>query len=57
MGNKAGDGHPKRFGKSAERVAAEQQERRSAANERIDKAQDKIEADDVARHPGEGDYR
>lgn len=56
MGQK-GQPHPQRFGKSAERLAAEEQQRRSAENERIAAESEKVEADDVARHPGEADYR
>jgi hypothetical protein len=57
MGNKRGDPHPKRIGKSGAQIAAEEQARRSAENERIAREQERIEADDVACHPGEEDYR
>jgi hypothetical protein len=56
MGNKAGDPHPKRFGKSAQQIAAEEQQRRSDENARREAEAEQIEADDIARHPGEPGY-
>lgn len=53
MGQK-GQPHPQRFGKSAERLAAEDQNRRSDQNAQQATPVDK--ADDVARHPGEAGY-
>lgn len=47
MGNRAGEPHPKRFGKSAAEVAAEEQLRRSAENARREAEADKIQADDL----------
>lgn len=54
MGTK-GQPHPQRFGKTAERLAAEEQTRRS--DEQAKNAQPAPETDDVARHPGEPDYQ
>lgn len=56
MGNKPGDLHPKRFGRSAQEIAAEEQTRRSEENARRETEAEKIEADDIARHPGEPGY-
>lgn len=55
MGNRAGEPHPKRFGKSDQQVQAEEQQQRSDENAR--REQEQAETDDVARHPGEADYR